>query len=48
MKRQEARPPGDARDLADIVLRDSRGEDVRLGDVWSSNPALLVFLRHYG
>ena len=47
-KRQEVRPPGDAHELQDIVLRDWRGDDVRLGDVWSSNPALLVFLRHYG
>ena len=47
-KRQEVRPPSDARALEDIVLRDWRGRDVRLGDLWSTNPALLVFLRHYG
>ncbi len=46
--RQEARPPTDAHALEDLVLRDWRGRDVRLGDVWSDNPALLVFLRHYG
>ncbi|HEV2723310.1 MAG TPA: hypothetical protein VGV10_01640 [Thermoleophilaceae bacterium] len=46
--RQEVQPPTDVRALADIVLRDWRGQDVRLGDVWSENPALLVFLRHYG
>ena len=46
--RQEVQPPTDARALEDIVLRDWRGQDVRLGDVWSENPALLVFLRHYG
>jgi hypothetical protein len=45
---QEATPPRDARPLEEIVLRDWRGRDVRLGDVWASNPALLVFLRHYG
>ena len=47
-KRQEVHPPTDARALEDLVLRDWRGADVRLGDVWSENPALLVFLRHYG
>ena len=46
--RQEVRPLTDARALEDIVLRDWQGQDVRLGDVWSENPALLVFLRHYG
>ena len=45
---QKTRPPTDASALEDIVLRDWRGNDVRLGDCWSSNPALLVFLRHYG
>ena len=47
-KRQEASPPADAHDLEDVMLRDWRGQDVRLGDVWSDNPAVLVFLRHYG
>ncbi|MBA2440736.1 MAG: hypothetical protein H0V50_08700 [Thermoleophilaceae bacterium] len=47
-ERQEVCPPADARTLEDIVLRDWRARDVRLGDVWSKNPALLVFLRHYG
>ena len=46
--RQEVRPPADAKALEDIVLRDWKGQDVRLGDMWSDNPALLVFLRHYG
>jgi hypothetical protein len=46
--RQEARPPSDAKALGDLVLQDWQGQDVRLGDVWSQNPALLVFLRHYG
>ncbi|MGI8945526.1 MAG: hypothetical protein ACR2GL_04715 [Thermoleophilaceae bacterium] len=47
-KRGEAVPPTDAHALEDIALRDWRGRDVRLGDVWARNPALLVFLRHYG
>lgn len=47
-QRQQVRPPTDARALEDIDLRDWRGGHVRLGDVWAENPALLVFLRHYG
>jgi hypothetical protein len=47
-KRQTARSPADARELADIELLDWRGREVRLGDAWSENPAVLVFLRHYG
>jgi hypothetical protein len=47
-KRQEVRPPADAEALEDIVVQDLGGEEVRLGDLWSRNPALLVFLRHYG
>ncbi len=46
--RQELRPPTDAKALEDIVVRDWRGSDVRLGALWSDGPALLVFLRHYG
>jgi hypothetical protein len=34
--------------LADIVLLDHEGEDVRLGDLWARHPAALVWLRHYG
>jgi hypothetical protein len=46
--RQEVAPPTDAKQLEDIVLHDWRGNDVRLGELWSEGPALLVFLRHYG
>ena len=46
--RHQVQPPSDAKALQDIVLRDWQGRDVRLGDVWSDHPALLVFLRHYG
>ena len=45
---QQGRPPTDAGALEDIVLRDWRGREVRLGDRWSKHPALLAFLRHYG
>ena len=47
-KRQTTNPPERAEELADFVLQDHRGEDVRLGDLWSDGPAVLVWLRHYG
>ena len=48
MKRQKTSPPERADELADFVLQDEHGEDVRLGDMWSEGPAVLVWLRHYG
>jgi hypothetical protein len=47
-QKQSTSPPADASGLEDLVLKDLEGQDVRLGDRWSRNPALLVFLRHYG
>ena len=47
-ERQEARPPADASDLAELRLRDRDGNEVRLGDFWRDGPAVLVWLRHYG
>jgi len=47
-KRQTTNPPERADELADFVLQDHRGEDVRLGELWSDGPAVLVWLRHYG
>jgi hypothetical protein len=41
-------PPQDADELADIVLPDHEGHEVRLGDLWADRPAALVWLRHYG
>jgi len=41
-------PPSTADVLADIVLPDHDGHDVRLGELWSDRPAALVWLRHYG
>jgi hypothetical protein len=35
-------------DLADVVVKDTEGRDLRLGDVWRDKPAVLVFVRHYG
>jgi hypothetical protein len=34
--------------LAEIVLPDADGREVRIGSLWASQPAVLVFLRHYG
>jgi hypothetical protein len=34
--------------MADVVLPNDAGEDVRLGDLWADGPAALVWLRHYG
>ena len=34
--------------LADIVLPDSDGNEVRLGDLWRERPVALVWMRHYG
>jgi hypothetical protein len=34
--------------LADIVLPDQDGNDVRLGDLWRDGPVTLVWIRHYG
>jgi hypothetical protein len=45
---QRSTPPERADALADIVLPDHEGTAVRLGDLWRSRPAALVWLRHYG
>jgi hypothetical protein len=45
---QRTAPPARADVLADIVLPDHDRNDVRLGDLWSDGPAVLVWLRHYG
>ena len=34
--------------LAPIVLPDAGGPEIRLGSLWGRQPAVLVFLRHYG
>ena len=47
-KRDKPSAPVRADELADIVLQDSNGADVRLGSLWEERPAVLVFLRHYG
>jgi hypothetical protein len=34
--------------LAGIVLPDADGSPIQLGSLWAEQPAVLVFLRHYG
>jgi len=34
--------------LVNVVLPEAGGSEVRLGSLWEKNPAVLVFLRHYG
>ena len=46
--KQRTNPPDSADALADIVLPDYEGNEVRLGDLWQDRPAVLVWLRHYG
>jgi len=41
-------PESLSKQLADIVLPDAFGHQLRLGSLWENNPAVLVFLRHYG
>jgi len=39
---------GVAEALAETVLPDQDGTEVRLGDLWQTRPVALVWLRHYG
>ena len=34
--------------LSPISLPDGDGRELRLGSLWESQPAVIVFLRHYG
>ena len=45
---QPTRPPRHVGELKDVVVQDERGAELRLGDLWREQPAVLVFLRHYG
>jgi hypothetical protein len=47
-ERRRTNPPGRADALADIVLSDHDGNEVRLEDLWRDGPVALVWLRHYG
>ncbi len=46
--RQHTNPITRADALADIVLPDHDGSEIRLGSLWQNGPAVLVWLRHYG
>jgi len=37
-----------SRRLELITLPDGDGREIRLGSLWDKQPAVLVFLRHYG
>jgi hypothetical protein len=37
-----------SKQLADIILPDASDSEIRLGSLWEKNPAVIVFLRHYG
>jgi hypothetical protein len=41
-------PPTLSEALAPIVLPDAGGQEIRLASLWERQPAVLVFLRHYG
>ena len=47
-QKAHTRAPARADDLAELVLEDLDGRDVRLGDTWRDGPVALVWLRHYG
>jgi hypothetical protein len=34
--------------LANIILPEAGGKEIRLGSLWETGPAVVVFLRHYG
>lgn len=34
--------------LAEVTLDDSKGNPQRLGDLWSTAPHVVLFLRHFG
>jgi hypothetical protein len=34
--------------IQDVVLPDSGGNDVRVGDLWRDQPVVITWLRHYG
>jgi hypothetical protein len=48
MAKEAHSPPAQADALADVVLPDQEGREVRLGDLWAERPVVLVWLRHYG
>jgi hypothetical protein len=47
-QRQRTAAPERADELGEIILPDHDDTPVRLGDLWRDQPAVLVWLRHYG
>jgi hypothetical protein len=47
-RRQRTNPPSRADTLAATDLPDYEGNRRRLGEFWRDQPALLIWLRHYG
>ncbi|MGC2742342.1 MAG: hypothetical protein WA672_04085 [Candidatus Angelobacter sp.] len=47
-KKMSGMPESLSSKLAGITLPDADGNATRLGSLWESGPAVLVFLRHYG
>ena len=35
-------------EVADCTVLSQGGDSVRLGDLWSKSPVVLVFVRHFG
>lgn len=38
----------DTKVLGDMIIQDVDGNPVRFGSAWETQPALFVFLRHFG
>jgi len=34
--------------LGEMIVQDVHGQSVRFGSAWQSQPALFLFLRHFG
>ena len=47
-ERQVTHPPRHGAELKDVVVQDHLGFPMALGELWRYQPAVLVFLRHYG
>ncbi len=34
--------------IENVILPDSDGNEVRIGDLWQDRPVVIAWLRHYG
>ena len=48
LRSRSATPAEDAGVLAELSVLDLEGNEVRMGELWREQPAVLAFLRHYG